>query len=68
MTDDEISSVANTIEDMPAGGLANTWAGFALFILGLGVLAVIVFALLIWGGVDLYSKHSPKDAATPTVE
>jgi hypothetical protein len=47
MTDDEIASVANTIEDMPAGGLANTSAGFALFILGLGVLAVIVFALLI---------------------
>jgi ABC-type transport system involved in cytochrome c biogenesis permease subunit len=53
---------------MPAGGLANTWAGFAVFILGLGIIAVIVFALLIWGGVELYSKHSPKDASTSTVE
>jgi hypothetical protein len=68
MTDDEIATVANTIKDMPAGGLANTWAGFALFILGLGIIAVIVFALLIWGGVELYSKHSPKDASTSTVE
>jgi hypothetical protein len=51
MTDDEITNVANTIKEMPAGGLANTWAGMAALFLGLAILAVVVIFILIPAGV-----------------
>jgi hypothetical protein len=50
MTDDEITTVANTMKDMAAGGM-DGWTALALICLGLVILASFLILSLISGGV-----------------
>jgi hypothetical protein len=70
MTDDEIATMANTVNDMPVGG--ETWGGFALFLLAFGLAAVLVMLLLIalgiWGGIKLHDKYKEQKEPSPETE
>jgi hypothetical protein len=73
MTDDEISTLANTMKDMPAGGM-DGWTALALMILGLVIFAIFIFAGFIYAGIKAseqieqkkqeYSKSTPYEPWT----
>ena len=64
MTDDEIATVANTMKDMPAGGV-DGWTAFALICLGLVILASFLIISLISGvvyaGIKVYEQREQKE-------
>jgi hypothetical protein len=60
MTDDEISTVANTMRDMPAGGM-DGWTALALMTLASVILVIFLITSLISGGVYAGVKLSEQD-------
>jgi hypothetical protein len=60
MTDDEITTVANTMKDMPAGGM-DGWTALALIVLGVVILASFLILSLIsgvvYGGIKVYEQN-----------
>jgi hypothetical protein len=64
MTDDEISAVANTMKDMPAGGM-DGWTALALIVLGVVIVASFLILSLIsgvvYGGIKVYEQNERKE-------
>jgi hypothetical protein len=64
MTDAEITTVANTMKDMPAGGL-DGWTALALICLGVAILASFLIISLVSGvvyaGVKAYEQNEQKE-------
>lgn len=63
MTDDEIATVANTMKDMPAGGL-DGWTALALICLGLVILASFLIISLtsgvVYAGIKVSEQNEQK--------
>jgi hypothetical protein len=59
MTDDEITTVATTMKDMPAGGM-DPWTAIALMMLGLVILAIFLISGFVYAGIKVNEQNEQK--------